>query len=508
MDYFPYDLIKGRRDARLVVSEDRVYLRDWCKSLGARVGVEPEETKAYLTIKLKCGLRLARDFERGYKEKHQLLLISAMKDQFTNSRAMARDGSTPFDRHGLMLVDIDQELDGMTFEEMKLELKTFLYYPVVTSPSGNLKIFIPLEIKANAPWNYDARMVCTQEFLTSMRFLPEEMGQRYWDICDKSHSGSRVFFANEEILNTILEFPQALYPLVLEPISEMYSAASTRGMERDRSGWMVPNLPSNLIGAMVDWLLELAPPDKKISPRFLADKMESFEKDRKANRWIEKYIHYVEQRSGAFSYKLDLTLEQKCKAKAYGKSFFTKLTDYLLLIQIMISQPAIEHQRSLKFFQEVLRSREICLEKNYIHRLLTELEEIGLIEKTAGMERHKKANTYKLLEPLATFYFLCQPKPTDRKPFNLPEDIPDHHWNETFWKCSSKFRCFDNFYSWAQTLPSFGRKKNRIWHVLGAWNSSIKRDFLRDNLRSREAVLVRISQDGEILKEALAKTSS
>lgn len=500
MSFLPYEVIKGRRDARLLVSGEQVFLREWSISLGARVGIEPEETTSFLSMKLKCGMKLAKDFEHGKLEKHQLLLISAMKDHFCNPKAVARDGSTAFDRRGLLIIDIDKRIPGYEFWEMKRELQTFLRYPVAVSPSGNLKIIIPIAIMKNSPWNYETKMAVIGEFLN--QYLPEDLGKPYLGVVDRSPTSSKVFFANEAILNTLLEYPLPLNPLILEPASEKYDLFPRSGkIVKDRTNWIIPDTDPELIRVLANVILSSAPAKKTISPKFLELKIQEYEKDSKSQEWVEKYIEYVKERMGKLVMEVQLTQEQKVRARLYGKTFFTRLADYAMLVRIMLSQPAVDDGRSLRFFQEILDSRGVGFEKNYIHRLFKELESLRLIEKTRGMVRHKSPNSYKLSELLEVFFDKARPVRT--REIELPQVIPDGCWNETLWKCSPRFQTFESFFGWAASLPRFSEKKDRVYHIFSAWNSSIKKDMKTNRLRGRESVLVRLGKDGEIIKQVL-----
>lgn len=508
LDVLRFDIIKGRRSAALYESPEVVNFREWClqdRGLVARVGNEIATSQHFLSVKMTLGWKLAMEFEQGRIPKENLLLISGVKDTFYKDRAASKDGSLGYDRKGLLILDFDKPLPGYTFAEMKRELTTFLHYPVCSSPSGAIKVFAPISIRACSPWNYDTRMATIAVFLNT--YLPKGMAESYWDVLDKEPAASRVFYACKDILKTIFEFETLIHPLILIPSSEIQDSHLKKA-QKDRKDWMVTKDSEELTSYVMEKIFFNAPPDKRVSERLLESKTEALQQDPKFEKWIEKYLLSMKERMGKLTQSVNLSEEQKVRARVYGCSFFTKLSDYLLILRIMLSQPNINDQRSIKFFQEVLVSNGVDFKITYIHALFKELEKMGLILKTISAQRGLTANHYQLMGKLEEIYWKSKKDLEIRKALDLPRDIQEGEWYPEMWKQCSKFRHFEEMQAWVESLPSFTYKKGqsrtttakrRLRMAVGAWNSSIKKDMENGRLRSRDAALAKLVQD-EVVK--------
>jgi hypothetical protein len=387
----------------------------------------------------------------------------------TENPVVASDGSTPFDRPALLLIDIDFKdrnkaltLIARVEEALPADRK----YPIALSPSGGgVKMIIPAALGRGVSWNAQARAIYCQHVFEAL------VGDIATGIPLDSLGTLRVYLG-QDILEELFKPDQLVLPIVLEA-SEVLESIFQK--EKRPAGefpkitkWSLAPISNTTFQVVVEALISDIAIGKRLNRRddvaHLSQSLSTFLEDNNpsiVNGTVREDLFDSSHLTGLSE------LQRAAIHKRGATLFLVQLEKTIATLRFVISMRrwGVNAPRSITFISHGLEQCGIHIHPSQVDALLKRLVDAELLIRTQRAERHLSAAWYQLMGPAKLDY---EAKPKRRKVLLQPEP---GQWHTTMMKQLRHFLDGERWLEQLRSYPDLMVKPERLREGISLWNN-------------------------------------
>lgn len=467
--------VAGRRDVTLSWASTKVGMKAWSQEMLSRSGHAKDESLKPFPKQFKTAWRCAKAFTAGEIDKGDLVLLWACREKFDPTKQVnAEDGSAPFDRHGLVFIDIDLKSRNAALTVMEQIRERLEHpYPLSLSPSGDgVKLIVPAGVGKGVPWNTKSRALFCQAVLEA---LVGDLAQTI--TLDITKAATSRAYLSEDILHGLIgEDGREVVPVLIEAsrsLDSIYGEKRVAGEFPTITKWKLAPISVATFQHLVQAQIGALGYGRRLSPKdsipALSAALSTFIQDNNPQIISGELPELLLQEDHIAS----LTEIQRAQIEKSGASLFLRqLQGPLAVLRFVISSRrwGVDAPRSTRFISHGLAQCGIEIHPSQVDNLLKRLVDLGLLERTKPAQRGRTPSWYRLLGPAEQDFNRAM----EGQPIVLGAP-KDGEWNKTLIR---RVWLFNNPNVWLEhvtSLPGIYAKTDRIRKCVMIWNWSAQK---------------------------------